>query len=79
MSGNGNNVAGANEDNDGNGPRRNDENEDEVEEEVASDEEPEQGNVASYPSAEYYQPPNGLELRSVPFRHTEGLGIRLYN
>ena len=47
MSGNGNNVAGANKDNDGNRPRCNDESEDEVEEEVASDEEPEQGNVAS--------------------------------
>ena len=44
-----------------------------------SDEESEEDNLASYPKAEYYQTPNGLELRSIPFRHTEGLGIRLYS
>ena len=78
MSGNGGNIAGANGDNDDGRLRHNEEIEDEVEE-AASDEELEEDNLASYPSAEYYQPPNGLELRSVPFRHTEGLGIRLYS
>ena len=47
MSSNGNNVARANGGNNGNRLRRDEESEDEVEE-VAYDEEPEQGNVASY-------------------------------